>query len=92
MVCADPLCIYPTAKELGELRIDQWFTLGLLLGVAEDQLDRLKRSSQPTAGTLVAAKVKNIDLNWKHVVESLLVIGEYEVAESVCSQQGWFCN
>ena len=87
-VCADPLSSYPTADQLSELKFEQWFNLGLKLGLTEHRLKKLKRSSQPTAATLLAAKVKNIDLNWRHIVESLLFVGEYQVAESVCSQQG----
>ena len=87
--CADPLSNYPTADELSELKLDQWFGLGLQLGLTENQLERFKKSLQPTAATLLAAKVKNIDLIWKHVVESVIVVGEYKVAASVCSQQGW---
>ena len=58
--------------------------------MSEDHLESLKKNPQPTAATLLAAKVKNIDLKWKHIVESLLLVGEYEVANTVCSQQGWF--
>ena len=87
-MCTDPLTTYPSAKQLSQVRVDHWFKLGLLLGLAEDKLKNLKKSSQPTAATLLAAKVTNIDLNWKHIVESLLLVGEYQVAESVCSQQG----
>ena len=87
--CADPLSNYPTAQKLSELKVDQWFKLGLRLGLTEDQLESLEKMPQPTAATLIAAKVKNIDLNWKHIVENLLLVGEYKVAESVCSQQGW---
>ena len=79
---------YPTAKNLSELKVDQWFKLGLQLGLTEDQMGRFKKSPQPTAATLIAAKVKNIDLNWKHVVESLLLLGKYNVVDTVCRQQG----
>ena len=91
MICsvfADPLSSYPTAVQLNELKVEQWFNLGLKLGLTEYRLKTLKQSSQPTAATLLAAKVKNIDLNWRHIVESLLLVGEYLVAESVCNQQG----
>ena len=90
-VYAAPLSTYPTAKQLSELKVDQWFKVGLQLGLTEYQLGHLKKSSQPTAATLLEAKKKNIDLNWKCVVESLLLVGEYKVAESVCSQQGLLC-
>ena len=87
-VCTAPLSTYPTAKQLSELNIEQWFKVGLQLGLTEDQLGCLKDSPQPTTATLLEAKKENIDLNWKYVVGSLLLVGEYKVAESVCSQQG----
>ena len=90
--CIDPLSNYPTAQKLSELKVDQWFKLGLQLGVTEDQLKNLKKRPQPTAATLLAAKVRNSDLNWKHVVESLVLVGEYKVAETVCRQQGWLLS
>ena len=71
------------------LGVDQWFKLGLKLGLTENQLESCKKFSEPAAAILIAAKVANINLNWKDVVESLLLIGECEVAESVCNQQGW---
>ena len=49
------------------------------------QLSQLKE-------TFVAAKKDNIDFNWKDVSEGLLAIGEYELAERVCTEQGWLCN
>ena len=88
VLSADPLSTYPTAKQLSELNCNQWFRLGLQLNLAKDLLESLKESPEPTAATLIAAKVKNIDLNWKHVVESLLLVEEYKVVEIVCSQQG----
>ena len=89
-VCADPLSTYPTAKELRKLKINEWFKLGLQLGLTEDHLVSFKKSSQPTGETLIAAKVKNIELNWKHIVKSLLLIGEYKVANTVSFEQGMF--
>ena len=88
MWCADPLSKYPTSQKLNELKVDQWFKLGLQLGLTVDYLESLKKSPQPTAATLIAAKIKNIHLYWKDVVKSLLLVGEYKVAETVCSQQG----
>ena len=88
-VCTDPLSTYPTAEQLSKLKVDQWFKLGLQLGLTRYQLENLKRSSQPTAKIFsLAAKLKKIDLNCIHVVESLLSVGESKVAETVCSQQG----
>ena len=87
-VCADPLSSYPTAKLLSQLKVDQWLKLGHHLNLTDEELESLKKSPHPTAATLLAAKTKNIDVTWKDVVESLLHIGEYKLAETVCSQQG----
>ena len=87
-VCAGPLSSYPTAKLLSQLKVDQWFKFGHHLSLTDEELKSLKKSPHPTAATLLAAKVKNIDLKWNDVVKSLLHIGEYKLAETVCSQQG----
>ena len=87
-VCADPLSSYPTAKLLSQLKVDQWLKLGHHLNLTDEELESLKKSPHPTAATLITAKTKNIDVTWKDVVESLLHIGEYKLAETVCSQQG----
>ncbi len=89
-MCADPLSSYPSLEQLSQLECDQWRQLGVHLGLDNDQLDCscIKKSQRPTAVTLQAAKVKNIDMQWKDIVEALLSIGEYQLAESVCTQQG----
>ncbi len=83
----DPLSSYPTLEQLSRLECDQWLQLGVCLGLGNDQLETIKKSQHPTAATLRAAKVKNIDLQWKDIVEALVSIGEYKLAESVCTQQ-----
>ncbi len=87
-MCADPLSSYPSLKQLSQLECDQWHQLGVHLGLDNDQLDSIKKSRRPTAATLQAAKVKNIDMQWKDIVDALLSIGEYQLVESVCTQQG----
>ena len=87
-VCADPLSSYPTAKMLSQLKVDQWLKLGHHLNLTDEELESLKKSPHPTAATLITAKSKNIDVTWKDIAESLLHIGEYKLAETVCSQQG----
>ena len=87
-VCADPLSSYPTAKMLSQLKVDHWIKLGHYLNLTDEELESLKTSPHPTAATLITAKTKNIDLTWSDVAESLLHIGEYKLAETVCSQQG----
>ena len=53
-------------------------------------MESIRKSEMPTATTLLAAKSKNIDLNWKVIVKSLLLVGDYEAAKFVCSQQGTY--
>ncbi|XP_064387477.1 uncharacterized protein LOC135335830 isoform X4 [Halichondria panicea] len=84
----DPLPSYPTLEQLSQLECDQWLQLGVRLGLSNDQLETIKESQHPTAATLQAAKIKNIDMQWKDIVEALVSVGEYKLAESVCTQQG----
>ena len=84
----DPLSSYPTLEQLSKLECDQWLQLGVHLGLGNDQLETIKKSQHPTAATLQAAKIKNIDMQWKDIVEALVSIGEYKLAERVCTQQG----
>ena len=85
---AEPLNSYPSAKQLSELQVQNWQTLGCHLGLTEDEVGSIDNHHNPTAVVLKAAKGKNIDLTWKGVVEGLLKAGEYTVAERVCSEQG----
>ena len=84
----DPLSSYPTLEQLSQLECDQWLQLGVHLRLGNDQLETIKKSQHPTAATLQAAKIKNIDIQWKDIVEALVSVGEYKLAESVCIQQG----
>ena len=84
----DPLSSYPTLEQLSQLECDQWLQLGVCLGLGNDQMETIKKSQHPTAVTLQAAKINNIDMQWKDIVEALVSIGEYKLAESVCTQQG----
>ena len=88
MVVLDPLSSYPSFKQLNKLRVEQWFQFGFYFDLTGNQLKSLKNNDNPTADILVAAKVKNIDLKWVQIVQGLLNIGDYELAESVCIQQG----
>ena len=85
---ADPLSSYPSVKQMSKLSVYQWFELGLHLGLTEDELHSMEEGQNHTASTLVAAKVKNIELKWKDIVASLVRIGEYQQAERVCTEQG----
>ena len=71
-----------------QLNVDRWHELGAYLKLSEDQLEEAKMSPEPTAAVLWAAKVKNIDLTWSHIVEALQQVGEYKMAESICNEQG----
>ena len=88
IVYIDPLSSYPTLEQLSQLECDQWLQLGVCLGLGNDQLETIKKSQHPTAETLRAGKIKNIDLQWKDIVKALVSIEEYKLAESVCTQQG----
>ena len=60
----------------------------MYLGLTKDQLEEAKKSPNPTASVLMAAKGRDIDMQWGHVVEALLRVGEYELAKSVCNEEG----
>ena len=85
---AEPLNSYPSAKQVSELQVQDWQTLGHHLGLTEDEVGSIDKHRNPTAAVLRVAKGKNIDLTWKGVVDSLFKAGEYAVAERVCSEQG----
>ena len=71
-----------------QLNADRWQELGAHFGLAEDQLEEAKKSSNPTASVLLAAKVKDINLKWSNIVEALLRVGEYEVAKRIANEHG----
>ena len=75
-------------KQLSYLSVDKWYQLGIYFGLSEDQLEEAKTSTHPTTAILHAAKLNNQELKWSQVVEALVRIGEYELAESVCNEQG----
>ena len=84
----DPLSNYPSAKLLSKLQVDRWRELGAHLRLTEYQLENAKKSSQPTMAVLLAAKVRDINLKWNQIVESLLRVGEYELAKGICNKHG----
>ncbi len=86
--CRSSVLVPKTLEQLSQLECDQWFQLGVRLGLDNDQLETIKNSQHPTAATLQTAKIKNIDMQLKDIVEALVSIGEYKLAESVCTQQG----
>ena len=88
-VCAEPLSTYPSYKQLSQLKVDLWVRLAIHYGLRKDQIETIRSSGNPTAETFIAAKKENVDFNWRDVLEGLLAIGEYELAERVCTEQGW---
>ncbi|XP_064387526.1 uncharacterized protein LOC135335855 isoform X4 [Halichondria panicea] len=87
----DPLSSYPTLEQLSQLKCecDQWLLLGVCLGLVNDELETIKKSQHPTAETLKEAKIKNIGIQWKDIVEALVSIGEGKSALSVSAFCGW---
>ena len=51
-----------------------------------------EKSRHPTTEIFLAAKIKNIELKWKDIIQALLKIEEYKVADDVCSDQGLLIN
>ena len=88
ILCTEPLSSYPSAKQMYQLNADRWQELGAHFGLPEDQLEKAKKSSNPTASVLLAAKVKDINLKWSNIVEALLRVGEYEVAKRIANEHG----
>ena len=88
LMYTDPLSSYPSAELLSQLQVAQWRELGAHLGLSADQLEDAEKSPQPTAAVLLAAKVRDINLRWNQIAESLLRVGEYDLAESICNKQG----
>ena len=87
-MCTDPLATYPSAKQLNNLQTNQWYEVGIYLGLTKDQLEEAKKSPNPTASILMAAKGRDIDMQWSQIVEALLRVGEYELAKSICDEEG----
>ncbi len=86
-LCVDPLSSYPTLEQLSRLECDQWHQLGALLGLDNDTMDSINKSQNPSAEILQTAKIKNIDIQWKNIVEALKSIGKYKLAKSVYFKQ-----
>ena len=86
------LSICPSVEHLIDLKVVHWFELGKHLGLTEDVLENMNNSQSPAAETLLEARIKNRDMQWKDIVEGLRKNGEYELAASVCSIQGWLID
>ena len=51
-------------------------------------MGRIRNSPYPSTETFLAAKVNNMELKWKDILEALLSIAEYQLADRVCSDRG----
>ena len=76
---------------LSQLQVHQWVKLAVHFGLSKDQIEAIRSSQNHTAETFIAAKKENIGISWRDVIESLMAIGEYELAKRVCTEQGWLC-
>ena len=76
MLCAGPLSGYPSIKQLSEFKVSKWYELGLHFKIPKDQLEGIRKRQHPITETFLAAKVKNMELRWKDVIDGLLSIGE----------------
>ena len=92
VLCAGPLSGYPSIKQLSEYQVNKWHELGVHFHLSESQMVHIRSSEYPSTETFLAAKVKRMKLNWKDILEALLSIGEYEVADRVCSERGWLLS
>ena len=55
-------------------------------------MGHIRNSEYPSTETFLAAKVNNVELKWKDILEALLSIGEYQLADRVCSDRGWLLS
>ena len=88
ILSAGPFSSFPSIKKLSELQVNKWYEMGLHLGVTKDEMERLRISRHPTTLTFLAAKTKNMELRWKDILQALLSVEEYELADHVCTKQG----
>ena len=51
-------------------------------------MECLRSSQHPTTLTFLAAKTKNMELRWKDILQALLSVEEYRLADHVCTKQG----
>ena len=77
LLCAGPLSEYPSIKQLSKFQLRKWFKLGLHFNIPKHQMEGIRKHQHPTTKTLLAARVKNMELKWKDIVEGLLRIGKY---------------
>ena len=76
-LCAAPLSGYPSIKQLSEFQVcSKWYELGLHFNILKTKMKDIRKSPHPITETFLAAKVKNVELNWKDVIEGLLTVGE----------------
>ena len=52
-------------------------------------MGHIGNSEYPSTEIFLAAKVNNVELKWKDILEAILSIAECQMAIHVCSEQGW---
>ena len=88
--CAGPLSGYPSIKQLSDYQVNNWHEMGLQFHLSVVQMEHIRNSKYPSTETLLAAKVKNMELKWKDILKVFLSIKEFELAEHICRKRGWF--
>ena len=70
---------YPSVNQLCEFQINNWYELGIVLGITKEHMTSIRNSKTSMAEIYLAAKKKNLELSWKNVGEGFVRIGEYTV-------------
>ena len=55
-------------------------------------MGHIRNNEYPSTETFLAAKVNNKELKCKDILEAILSIGEYQLADRVCSDRGWLLS
>ncbi len=79
--------MYPTLDELNDVDYDKSLSVAARI-LNMDYYYKFRSSSSYYQESLCTIKIDNIDMQWKDVVEGLLGIREYELANNVCLEQG----
>lgn len=73
------------------IEVNDWFTLGLLLGIAADELERIDidgHNTREKQRKMVSRWLDTGTASWKCLVEALLnpLVDKLEVAKAICEQ------
>ena len=88
----DPLHAYPSIKQLSLVKVKKIDELCDYFQLSEDQMCHVRDSQHPTTEIFIAAKVKNMGLRWKEILEALMRMDECSQVGLVYSEQGWFTS